>query len=104
MTLFEEKFFKLFINKHGINTFEEIKKNITDEAGKEVSSDYISTIFNIAYTKYLGISENRIDDFIKDILGQDDILNYDIKEILNNHEQSINKIVKYIESTEKEFK
>lgn len=103
MTLFEENFFKLFINKHGMKAFEEIKSNIIEEAGKELNSDYISTIFNIAYAKYIGISENRIEDFIKDILGQDGILNYDIKRILDKHEQSINKIVKYIASTENEF-
>lgn len=87
-----------------MNVFEEIKSNIIEEAGKEVSSDYISVVFNIAYTKYIGINDNRIEDFIKDILGQEDITDCDIKKILNKHAQSINKIVKYIASTEKEFK
>lgn len=104
MSVFNKSFFELFINKHGKEIYENIKNNIIKEAEKNVSNGYISMIFNIAYAKYIGIHESRIEDFIKDILGQEEIAESDIKGILTKHEHTIKTITEYIASTEKEFK
>lgn len=104
MSLFETNFMSLFIEKHGEKVYIRIKDIIINEANNEVTDDYIVMIFNIAYTKYIGIHESRIADFIKDILGGKEISNSQVLSLLKKHEQSINEILKYIQSTEKEIR
>lgn len=104
MAIFEFNFSDLFIKKHGYNVYIKIKKIMTEEVREELLNDYIVMVFNIAYAKYIGIHENRIADFIKDILGGEEISNSAVKNILEKHQQSIKEILKYIKSTEKEIR
>lgn len=105
MAILKEKFVKLFIKKHGMEIFKDIRDDIIKEYRRDATDEYIATIFNIAYTKYIGIDENKMKNFMEEILGQKNISSSEILNVLNTHDKSINKIIKFIKSTEdKEIK
>lgn len=87
-------FSKLFVDKHGKRIYDEIISAIKKEKVGECDSNYINTIFKVAFMGYFGLDNKALDKMLKDI-----DINYSIENINNIHENSIRTIKEYIEKT-----
>ncbi len=94
MDFLDMNFNELFMKKHGKKVFNQIKNQIIQECFKQVSNEYIETIFKIAYLNFWGLSNSIIKQIIKDVLPNQQI---NVQEIQNIHKKSIYYIQKYLQ-------
>ncbi len=94
MDFLNMNFNELFMKKHGKKVFNQIKNQIIQECFKQVSNEYIETIFKIAYLNFWGFSNSIIKQIIKDVLPNQQI---NVQEIQNIHKKSIYYIQKYLQ-------
>lgn len=88
-----------FINKHGKNIFNEIRKMIYEEMTENKSDfndEYLSYIFEIATYEYCGIEKEKIPVFISK-MGNNFIPKIPYNELRKTHQNSINEIIKHLE-------
>ena len=85
-------FSKLFADKHGPKVYDEIVSAIKNEKVGECNSNYINTIFKVAFMGCFGLDNKDLDKMLKDIDS-----NYSIENINNIHKKSIRTIKEYIE-------
>lgn len=88
MNFLQMDFNKLFLEKLGDKTFNQIIKEIEFENKKNKVNDDVETVFKVAMLQYWGMKEKSIEEIIKKL---------DIHPILINHHNSINIIQKHIE-------
>lgn len=97
MDFADVKFSKLFLDKHGKKIFEEITSLIRKERVEECNSDYIESIFKVAFMGYFGLDDIALNRMLKDIK-----CNADINNIKKIHKYSIKNIQEYIKRTNSE--
>ena len=87
-------FSKLFLKKHGKQVFQDICNQIRGEYNGDCDTNYIDTVFTVAFISYFGVTDisrmRLLGGISKDI---------DIKSIQKIHKKSISQIQKYIENT-----
>lgn len=95
-----------FINKHGENIFNGIKKIIYEEMTEnkeDFNDEYLSYIFEIATYEYCGIEKDKIPTFINK-MGNTFIPQIPYNQLRKIHQKSITQIIKYLEKAVGEIK
>ena len=89
-------FSKLFFKKHGKQVFQDICNQIRGEYNGDCDTNYIDTVFTVAFISYFGVTDiskmRLLGSISKDI---------DIKNIQKIHKKSISQIQNYIENINK---
>ena len=92
-------FSKLFFKKHGKQVFQDICNQIRGEYNGDCDTNYIDTVFTVAFISYFGVTDinkmRLLGGISKDI---------DIKSIQKIHNKSIRVIQNYIEDSNKKHK
>ena len=91
-------FSKLFFKKHGKQVFQDICNQIRGEYNGDCDTNYIDTVFTVAFISYFGVTDTSKMRLLGGISK-----NIDIKSIQKVHNKSINIIQNYIENTNKEI-
>ena len=91
-------FSKLFLKKHGEQVFQDICNQIRGEYNGNCDTNYIDTVFTVAFISYFGVT-----DISKIYLLGGISKDIDIKNIQVIHKKSISIIQNYIENTNKEI-
>ena len=87
-------FSKLFFKKHGKQVFQDICNQIRGEYNGDCDTNYIDTVFTVAFISYFGVT-----DISKIYLLGGISKDIDIKNIQVIHKKSISIIQNYIENT-----
>jgi len=91
-------FSELFSEKHGKKVYDEICNKIKLEAPVKYDDNYAKMIFKIALVGFWGMTDDKIQKFLKDT----DNIEVDVKNIKNVHKNSITEIQKYLENAGKD--
>ena len=94
------EFSKAFLEKHGKKIYDAIIETIRNETNKKIDVLYIELIFRTALLEYIGLENDRLENFIKDILNKSD---YNIEDFRKKHKNSINIIIDNIEEAIDDF-
>ena len=95
MGFFDMNFNNLFYEKHGKVIYETITKKIAQES-PNYTNEYIEVIFKIAYLGFFGLSDNAIQQMIKDIMPNQKV---DVVNMKKLNTSSIKEIQKYLNAT-----
>lgn len=94
MDFFSMDFSELFLNKYGIEVFENFSNKIKEEKGYECSDDYIKSVFKVAFLAFFGFDEDQSQKLLDDIVKNNNI---NVKVIMTNQRKSVNSIKEFLE-------
>lgn len=101
----EKNKFELFINKHGISIFNEIKTMICKEKHTDtVTDNYLLYVFKIATCEFWGMNIGQSQFFIEENTPRIDLPNVSIEKIKIMHKNSIRRIQKCLKDATKNIK
>jgi len=107
-------FYDYFINKHGIEVFNEIKDLILSKVigfrfpiEEHISKDeflkaYVIFVFEIAVTDYWGMKDEQIEKYIHATMSDNIASKLSISRAKKIHADAIRKIQRYLKQTTKE--
>lgn len=107
-------FYNYFIEKHGINSFNEIKDMILSKVDipkdqlkrctskEDFSKKYTVYVFEIALTDYWGMNNKEIEKYVNLTIPDKDTLEISINRVKMMHSDAIKLIQNYLRRTENE--
>ena len=94
MDFLNMNFSELFMQKHGKEVVNKIKRQIKKECGNDINQKQIEMIFKIAYLSFWGLPNIAIQQLLQDNLPGKPI---EVEEVCDTHKKSINQIQKYMQ-------
>ena len=98
---FNMDFSQLFMNKHGEKIFNDICNMIKIETTTKINNDYIPIVFKLAFLEFFELPNESIIKLIEKYYSNNKL---DFNNVLLTHRNSINKIKKYLKTTNEKEK